>query len=135
MSNKKNEQLGMSHSTAANRLRKSIMWKYIQTMGHDICHQCGEKIESEDELSVEHKEPWLDSDNPVEKFFDLDNIAYSHISCNVGAARRNKAPCGTITKYKNHGCRCSECRQAQTEYGKSTYDPQRRHLKYAKTGY
>lgn len=134
MSNKKNEQLGMSHSTAAHRLRKSIMWKYIQMMQHDTCHQCGKKINSEDELSIEHKEPWLDSDNPVEKFFDLNNIAYSHLNCNAGAARRKKADCGTYSKYKNSGCRCDDCKKARHEYDRKSYDPSNRRQKYLRTG-
>ena len=93
MSNKKKtEQLGMSHGTATHRLRKHIMFKFVQMQGCDICFQCGEKIESVDHLSVEHKIPWLDSDDPVGLFFDLSNIAFSHLSCNVGAARYRDCP-------------------------------------------
>ena len=41
-----------------------------------------------DEFSVEHKIPWLDSDDPIGLFFSLDNIAFSHHSCNSGAGGR-----------------------------------------------
>ena len=42
-------------------------------------------------LSIEHKIPWLDSDNPKELFFNLEkNIAFSHLSCNISAARQNR---------------------------------------------
>lgn len=92
MSNKKkNEQLGMSYGAASSRLKKSIMFDFAQKLGLDVCHQCGEKIERVEDISVEHKEPWLDSDDPVGKFFCLGNIAFSHLSCNSGAGRRPHA--------------------------------------------
>jgi len=84
---KKNEQLGMSHGKAQGRLRKSIMFFLAQKTGYDICYQCNEKIISVDDLSIEHKIPWLDSEDPTKLFFDLNNIAFSHLKCNVDAAR------------------------------------------------
>lgn len=88
--NKKAEQLGMPYGTASNRLRKLILFKLLQECGKDTCYRCGKKIENPNELSIEHKINWLDSDNPVEIFFDLENIAFSHLSCNSRAATRNK---------------------------------------------
>lgn len=85
---KKNNQLGMSHSTACNRLRKNIMFSMMRQLDLDTCHQCDETIETARELSVEHVVPWLDSDDPTRLFFDLSNIAFSHLSCNSGAARK-----------------------------------------------
>lgn len=84
----------------------------------NFCHQCGLKIENVDELSVEHKTPWLDSEDPVKNFFDLDNIAFSHLSCNSAAARRKPAQHPSRTAYKN-GCRCTECIKANAEYSKN----------------
>jgi len=43
---------------------------------------------SRDTFSIEHKIPWLDSSDPVGLYFDLNNISFSHHSCNVRAARR-----------------------------------------------
>ena len=113
---KKSDQLGMSHGAAANRLRKSIMFALIMESGKNTCFQCHKKIENIDDLSVEHKVPWLDSEDPVKLYFDLDNIAFSHITCNYRAARkRNKGVSvvkhGTDTKY-GYGCRCEPCRIA-----------------------
>jgi len=85
---KKSQQLGMPYGTANGRLRKQIMFQLVQQSGRDICFQCGEKIEHADNLSIEHKEPWLDSKDPISKFYDLENIAFSHTSCNYGAARK-----------------------------------------------
>jgi len=85
---KKTEQLGMPHGTAAGRLRKSIMFNLIKQCGHDICFQCKKTIEKEEDLSIEHKIPWLDSEKPKELFFDLDNISFSHLKCNIAQARQ-----------------------------------------------
>lgn len=113
---KKAQQLGMSHGTANNRLRKAILFRLVQRVGDDTCYQCGQKIEKIDNFSIEHKEAWLNSNNPIELFFDLDNIAFSHTSCNYGAKKTwnkgNVAPHGTKTRYSYHGCRCDKCRKA-----------------------
>lgn len=80
---KRAEQLGMSYGTAANRLKKNLMFKFAQELGKDDCYACGEKIETPSDLSVEHIEPWEGRENGTEKFWDLDNIAFSHLKCNV----------------------------------------------------
>lgn len=113
MSNKKKMamQLGMPQGTAAHKLRKAIMFQMIQKLDLDWCFQCGNKIETIEELSVEHKIPWLDKENAKELFFDLDNIAFSHLKCNVSAKRNVQylkiVPHG-INGYKR-GCRCPVC--------------------------
>lgn len=85
----KSEQLGMSHSTASGQLRKLIMFQLIEKAGMNKCHRCGEKMELGN-FSIEHIENWLHSENPKELFFDLNNIAFSHTSCNYSVARRPK---------------------------------------------
>jgi len=85
---KAKQQLGIDPGTASNRLRKALLFQFVRLAREDVCHQCGKKIRSLDEFSIEHMEPWLDSDDPKEKFFDLDNIAFSHLGCNI-AAKRN----------------------------------------------
>jgi hypothetical protein len=84
---KKRAQLGMDAGTASHQLKKSILFHFIQILKKDICHQCGNPIESVNDLSVEHIIPWLDSDDPKGLFFDLNNIAFSHPSCNYSARR------------------------------------------------
>lgn len=92
----------------------------------------GEKI-SRENFSVEHKIPWLDSENPVKLYFDLDNIAFSHLSCNIGAGRRNIAKCGTLSAYKR-GCRCESCTAEATFSSKQKYTPQKRRDRYLRNG-
>ena len=86
----KSEQLGMSIGTASHHLRKSIIFNFCKKLNLDICYQCNNKIENIEEFSIEHKIPYLHSSNPKELFFDLENIAFSHLKCNCGAARSNE---------------------------------------------
>lgn len=111
---KKADQLGMPIGTASNRLRKSVVFKLLKKLNENYCFQCGSEIETEKELSIEHKIPYLDSENPVELFFDLDNIAFSHLSCNTGAARKRPLSHPSENSYRR-GCRCKECTQVNRE--------------------
>ena len=78
-------QLGMPWGTANNRLRKSIMFKYIKMAGDDICFRCEKVIERIEDLSIEHKLSWQGVSTQL--YWDLDNIAFSHLSCNTGPTR------------------------------------------------
>lgn len=82
---KKANQLGMNPSTASHRLVKDILFKFVIDSGH-VCFHCGEDLTRET-FSIEHMEPWLDTDRPAELFFDLSNIAFSHLRCNIKASR------------------------------------------------
>ena len=83
---KKTAQLGMPLGTASGKLKKLIMFDLVKRLGEDGCFRCGDRIESASELSVEHKLPWLDEDPAL--FWDLSNVAFSHLGCNVRAARQ-----------------------------------------------
>jgi len=81
--------LGMTYAAAKNTLFYDLLFIYTKKTNKDICFQCGEKINSKDELSVEHKIPYMYSEEPKKIYFDLDNIAFSHRKCNYGASRRS----------------------------------------------
>ncbi len=83
------EQLGMPYGTACGRLRKQVMLRLLQRLGADVCFRCGKIIESANDLSLDHKENWLDID--ASKFWDLDNIAFSHWMCNTREKRPSKS--------------------------------------------
>ena len=111
---KKQNQLGMNPSTASHRLIKDILFSFIQKENIK-CHQCDCEMTRED-FSIEHKIPWLDSNNPIELYFDLNNITFSHLNCNVGAARKSKGiQKHGIKAYKKHGCRCEICKEANRQ--------------------
>ncbi len=92
-------QLGMPFGTATQRLRKIIIFSLVQETGKDICFKCSSKIERVEDLSIEHKQPWLYISTDL--FWDISNIAFSHIWCNRpdrpnngGKKRRIIAPSG-----------------------------------------
>ena len=87
--NRKSEQLGMPYGTASARLKKLIFFNLVQKLEQNLCYHCQRKIESADDLSVEHKRPWLNIDPSL--FWDLENIAFSHLSCNSRAADRSES--------------------------------------------
>lgn len=83
--------LGMPIGTASNRLRKSILFQLVQKLELDFCFHCKQQIILIEDFSIEHKEPWQLSENPIGLFFDLNNIGFSHLSCNAAkAAKLNK---------------------------------------------
>lgn len=80
---RKSEFLKMPFSTASHRLKKQIMLRLLQRLNADICFNCEQQIINPEELSVEHIKPWLNREDGQELFWDLDNIAFSHVKCNL----------------------------------------------------
>lgn len=79
-------QLGMPRGTAANRLRKLVLFDVLQRHNENICYRCNLEIRNANELSIEHKKPWEGVDTNL--FWDLNNIAFSHLSCNCAAGKK-----------------------------------------------
>jgi hypothetical protein len=129
---RKSAFLGMAHGTASNRLRKMVLFHLLQKHAENVCFKCSEKIETAEELSIEHKQPW--EGVSVELFWSLDNIAFSHLRCNRnhryksgGAKLRRAGPEGTawcrrckaflpVAEFSRHSSRwnrlqpwCNEC--------------------------
>ena len=94
----KNRLLGMPHGTASNRLRKTILYSMLYGKVYDRhCFHCGREIEHVDEMSIEHKQPWQSANDPKAVFFDLENIAFSHLRCNTmhnGSSKKTECPHG-----------------------------------------
>ncbi len=82
---RKKHQLGMDPGTAAGRLIKDLLFTFAIDAGHQ-CYRCCRPL-TRTTFSVDHIKPWLNSPNPQEMFFDLKNIAFSHLACNVGDRR------------------------------------------------
>jgi len=96
---KKYDLLKEPFGTASAKLRKAILFQLLQETGKDICFQCEEKIETIEDLSIEHKEPWMSAKDPIKSFYDLNNISFSHLNCNVSYARRGeKNPLSKLTE-------------------------------------
>lgn len=82
---KKDQTLGMPHGTANNRLKKIILFHLLKKLGESTCFKCNMPIDNIDDLSIEHKEPW--EGVSAELFWDINNIAFSHLHCNIGSRR------------------------------------------------
>lgn len=117
---KRQLQLGINPSTAAQRLRTDLLFNFVQAAGH-VCHRCGGAL-SRETFSIEHKTPWLDSNDPKKLFFALDNIAYSHQFCNYSAARKP-------TK------KWASDRERWADEKRRFYTPEKRHAKYVRSGH
>lgn len=99
---KKADALGMSFGTAANRLRKMVLFSLVVRLKENFCYRCGGEILTEADLSIEHKDAWLQADDPVQSFFDLNNVAFSHLSCNIAAASKPHKTWQTEEQRKAH---------------------------------
>ena len=99
----------MPYGTAGNRLRKLIMFHLLEKHGENLCFKCGRRIETVEELSIEHKRSWQLGGSHL--FWDMSNIAFSHLSCNrqsvsragSGAKMRKVGPEGTAW--------CNKCKE------------------------
>lgn len=79
-------ELGMNYGAAQGRLYRLVLFTVVQKAGLDTCYRCGKKIKTARELSIDHKEPWYKSDPAL--FWDMNNIAFSHLSCNCSHRRK-----------------------------------------------
>ena len=121
----KDRLLGMPHGTANNKLKKSIIFELATRLKMTACMRCGSTINSIDDMSIDHIHAWQSSPYPKVAFFDLTNIAFSHLSCNISAKTtpnkilppKGKRWCGSCESfqdlkkfYDNHSKnRCKDC--------------------------
>lgn len=80
----KERQLGIKLGTANHRLRKSVMWKLIQETNRTNCFRCSKPL-TLSTFSIDHVVPWRGNDTAL--FWDINNIEFSHLTCNVNARR------------------------------------------------
>src|SRR3990172_7595255 len=100
-SKKKAGQLGMPLGTARGKLVKILLFSMAKELGRDACFHCNQKIETVNEFSLEHKKPWLDVSTDL--FWDLSNVAFSHLHCNASKARRDsEILLANLSKRKDH---------------------------------
>lgn len=132
---KKQQQLGMNPSTASNRLVKDTLWRLVVQAGQNVCYRCSQPMTRET-FSIEHKEAWLDSDDPLGLYFDQENISFSHLNCNIKDSRsgRTQSGCGTEAQY-DRGCRCDLCGIAKSTKRSERYSSDGRKARYRATGH
>lgn len=132
--------LGMPFGTANGRLRKNLIFYLAGKLDMLSCYRCQQTIEAIEDFSIEHTKSWQFAENPIEAFFDVENIAFSHLICNTqaskaGSYRKEKCHKGHIysSLVKTKGCkdgvgqRCKECHAAHQqnyrETGRDKYRP------------
>lgn len=76
----KAKQLKMPFGTASGRLRKMVLFDILKRHNENVCFRCNQIINNYKELSIEHKKPWFNKSPAL--FWDLNNITFSHLSCN-----------------------------------------------------
>lgn len=131
---KKVSQLGMNPGTASYILVKDILFSIISENGI-VCFHCNLPL-TRDTFSIEHKVPWLDSENPRGMFFDLRNISYSHLSCNSKASRKRSVECSDRKTAKRF-CKCEYCilnRATFQNKKREEYCSEKRSAQYKRTG-
>lgn len=72
----------MSYGSANHTLTTGLLYHYAKLAGATKCYRCDKEIENAGEFSKDHKVDWLHSGKPIELFFDLTNVAFSHKKCN-----------------------------------------------------
>lgn len=81
------ELLGMPYGTAERKLRKAVIYELAHQTGKNFCIDCGQEIESPDDLALVHVEDWQED---PDQFFDLTNVAFSHASCKASRGGRRQ---------------------------------------------
>lgn len=126
--------LGVSFGSACNKLRKLLLFKLATDAGRTMCHRCGEQIATLDEFSIEHKASWERAADPLVAFFNLENIAFSHLTCNVGAA--SKPHKRFNSRKESHAFHNAISNSRRTpEQRRPEYEPARRRARYLRTGH
>lgn len=116
----------MNPSTATGRLVKDILWSLIVKTNQHYCCKCNGEM-NRSTFSIEHLTPWLDSNNPVELFFDLENISFSHLDCNISDARK-------VNKVQDRELAADIAREKHKLRQRATYCPNKRRNRYLEKG-
>lgn len=59
---RKSEKLGIPFGTACSRLRKLVLFSLLLKLEENVCFVCEGPILTADEMTIEHKRPWLNAD-------------------------------------------------------------------------
>jgi len=132
-------QLGMPLGTAAGKLRKAVLFNVLRRHGEAVCFRCQQEIASADDLSIEHKRPWLHVDAAL--FWDVENVAFSHLRCNrpnrpfdLGSVNRVKTRCPYGHEYTPTNTVLQGARKARVCRECKTHSERRRKAKRAAAG-
>ena len=81
--------MGKSYQSCVSKLNRQILFSLVQELHKDICHKCNTKIEDIKDFSIEHIIPWQ-VNKSAELFWDIKNISFSHLKCNIPSVYRGR---------------------------------------------
>lgn len=111
-------------------LVQDILFDFVIKAGHK-CFRCRKVLRRKD-FTIDHKIPWLGDEKSSIVYFDLKNIAFSHLGCNVKARRIPNKLNRTMTE--DRIVRAARKKAAWAALDKKVRQ-ERRRLKYEKFGY
>lgn len=106
--------LGMPHGTAAHRLRKNVMFHLLKKHGENVCFKCSKIIDKVSDLSLDHKKPW--EGVSADLFWDLENIAFSHMFCNRPDRPNSVGPSPIVVPEGTIWCGACKSPKPSTEF-------------------
>lgn len=118
---KKSATLGIPHGTANGRLRKNILFHLLCRLEENVCFVCEKLIEKVEDLSIEHKEPW--EGRSADLFWDLSNIAFSHLKCNRQHSYNNNRDRRMVMPEGMHWCHIHKAFLPIENFSKETNSP------------
>lgn len=84
---RKTALLGMPVGTAERKLRKAIIHELARQCGRNVCRWCSLEISDPEDVAVIHVEDWEEF---PDRYFDLGNVALSHVSCAAARGGRRQ---------------------------------------------
>jgi 5-methylcytosine-specific restriction endonuclease McrA len=82
--------LGMDVSNALRKLARKMLFVFAEELGRTTCCRCGKRIETFQEMSLDHLENWIGHADAPKVFWDLANVRLAHVRCNVAEAGKRK---------------------------------------------
>ena len=97
-----------------------IMYSLARKLSMLDCYRCKKEIDDISDFTIDHKKGWVNVSPAL--FWDMNNIAFSHATCNFNAGKT--IPCPSLNHYRN-GCRCDPCIHLKRKYDKKYRDRKR----------
>lgn len=84
LNKRRGKLLGIDMKNARSKLYKFFAYAYFVLKHGASCRVCGETVQIDD-MTLEHIKPWMLCDNPINAYYDLENVDLCHEECNQKA--------------------------------------------------
>lgn len=65
------------------------MFELVEKCNMDTYYRCDAENKNFEDFTIDHKESWLLSNESVNMFYSMGNIAFSHAKCNYEGGTNN----------------------------------------------